>query len=218
MYKDIFHRSSSCIRDPCDISLPDRYDWWLPCQSGSTRRHKFGIPRRTPYIVWPCATCQKIHTWLGGTLDLADHHEIGWSGEWLTVEWNGISDHALVSFSVNAAKPTELCLPTMARTWKNFEQALFNKDLMESDICQPECTLNLRSVDDVFEIYSTTLTRLLDKHAPYVKCSRRPRHITPWFDDGWHVASHHGTTVSCDADVYCILRMEHACPAVCTKT
>jgi len=68
---------------------------------------------------------------LDGTLDLIITRSDSQVNA-LTVKWNGISDHALVSFSANAAKPPELCLRTMAPTWKNFKQALFNMDLMES--------------------------------------------------------------------------------------
>ena len=68
------------------------------------------------------------------------------------VDWNGISDHAQVEFSIEAAKPAELRLEITARTWKSFNEDLFVSDLANSDVCQSANTLDSVSLDDVCDM------------------------------------------------------------------
>ena len=74
------------------------------------------------------------------------------------------------------------CDPVEGRKWNNFSVDDFRSDLMESVLCKDmEWTVNV-SVDELFTIYSNTLTDILDKHAPRYVRKRKKRVLTPWFD------------------------------------
>jgi len=101
----------------------------------------------------------------------------------VAAEWNGISDHAQISFHVPSAKQKEICSTFNARRWKNFNQDLFDSDLKDSEICQQTCNFDQWSLDEVCDIYHQTLSKLLDKHAPVISRRKRAHVLTPWFDD-----------------------------------
>jgi len=85
----------------------------------------------------------------------------------VSVYWNGISNQAKLSFTVALTLPGELSTITTLQSWKNFNQDLFNNDLMQSTLCRPFDELDQRSLDNTFDLYDSVLTRIIKKHAPF---------------------------------------------------
>ena len=54
---------------------------------------------------------------------------------------------------------------------------------MDSVLCDDIEWIRTTSTDDLFDIYNTELTTTLDRHAPRYVRHRKPRILTPWFDD-----------------------------------
>jgi len=100
----------------------------------------------------------------------------------ISVVMNGLSDHALLMFTVELTVPSTCCVTTTLRSWKNFNQDLFDNDLMQSALCLPHTELDSMSTDDVFDLYDSVLTSSFNKHAPYMKRRLIARPMTPWFD------------------------------------
>ena len=68
------------------------------------------------------------------------------------------------------------------RAWKGFDEEKFRQDLLASRLCMSSESYENMSVDDLQHIYDSTLSSLLDKHAPKRTTRRRYQPITPWFD------------------------------------
>jgi hypothetical protein len=70
-----------------------------------------------------------------------------------------------------------------ARSWQRFDISAFRSALSSSVICaDPTGFANNHSVEDLYAAYSSTLTDLLDQHAPHVTVRVRRAHGSPWFD------------------------------------
>ena len=68
------------------------------------------------------------------------------------------------------------------RAWKGFDADRFRDDLLKSRLCMPPGSHDAILVDELQSMYDTTLTELLDKHAPSRSTKRRRQPLTPWFD------------------------------------
>jgi len=96
------------------------------------------------------------------------------------------SDHSLIlatyKFQHNnnqAARPRISC-----RKWRSLNIDNFTSDLLASRLlCDPPV-----DVSDYFNCYDTTLTELLNVHAPVVMVKRYARPVSPWFDTECHLA------------------------------
>ena len=64
------------------------------------------------------------------------------------------------------------------RAWKSFDEDSFRSELRSSKLCNPG-EYGGASVDDLQELYDTTLRTLLDKNAPSRSARRRYQPITP---------------------------------------
>ena len=97
-----------------------------------------------------------------------------------SVNWNGISDHALLTFSIKATKSDNCSSVVTARCWKNLNKDLFELDLKSKKLSQISSYFDGKSLNELCDLYDKTLTQLLDKHAP--KKTQTKRVDTPWFD------------------------------------
>ena len=96
---------------------------------------------------------------------------------WLPGE---ISDHSLLVFQLQLPRPPVNFVNVSTRAWKSFNEDSFRTELCASKLCNP-AEYDGASVDDLQEMYDTTLRTLLDKHAPCRTARRRRQPITPWF-------------------------------------
>ena len=93
-----------------------------------------------------------------------------------------ISDHSLIVTSYPFERPQPSVYNATARAWKKFDRGQFQKDLASSLLCSTSENLQDKSVDELTELYSSTLRSLVDKHAPCVNVRKQYRPITPWFN------------------------------------
>ena len=93
-----------------------------------------------------------------------------------------ISDHALVSYTLDIRRPRLQHQFDFRRSWRNFDNDSFLADLMTSRLCTNLNSLNRLSVDELVELYDNEMQLLLNKHCPYVKVYRKAGKLTPWFD------------------------------------
>ena len=77
-----------------------------------------------------------------------------------------ISDHSVVSFELRLQRPPIRMIDVDTRSWKGFNEDKFRSDLLKSQLCSSLNDYANLSVDELQEIYDTTLSSLLDKHAP----------------------------------------------------
>jgi len=126
---------------------------------------------------------------LGVILDLVISRSVD-KIDTVSVDWNGISDHAQLLFTVALTLPGELGTTTTLRSWKNFNQELFKNDLMQSALCYLFSELDEQSLDNVFDLYDSVLTGIINKHTPFKMRKMRTRPMTPWFDSDCRAAKH----------------------------
>ena len=92
------------------------------------------------------------------------------------------SDHALLVFPLNVPRPPVCFTNISTRAWRNFDENKFLADLQASPLCSPSILLSELSVDELQELYDSTLVALVDRHAPRRTTRRRHQPTTPWFD------------------------------------
>ena len=68
------------------------------------------------------------------------------------------------------------------RFWKGFDADKFRSDLLDSRLCKPSQNDANLTVDELQDLYDSTLSSLLDKHAPKRTVHRQYQPMTPWFD------------------------------------
>jgi hypothetical protein len=149
---------------------------------------------------------------LGGTID-AVITRIGWSGPIASCVDVGLSDYFTLQWSVIAERPS---LPTTTeyvtqRPWRQLGIDEFRAALMDSVLCRPNVWPD--DVDQLANLYDSTLTELLDRLTPFRQITRRPRESDPWFDYECRVAKRTtrrieraysaaaGRSAACDTDV-----------------
>ena len=123
---------------------------------------------------------QSTHT-AGHTLDLVITRK-DLPKPHVMVDLPQLSDHSLVRFQLPVLRPPLQYKDVSSRAWKGFDAALFQQDLLSSLLCQPIEFYEGFSVDQLQELYDTTLSTLLDKHAPKRLIRKRYQPLTPWFD------------------------------------
>ena len=92
-----------------------------------------------------------------------------------------ISDQSFLVFQLQLPRPPVNFVNVSTRAWKSFDEDSFRTELRASNLCNP-AEYDGASVDDLQEMYDTTLRTLLDKHAPCQTARRRHQPTTPWFD------------------------------------
>ena len=85
----------------------------------------------------------------------------------VTVDPPQLSDHSLLRFQLSIPRPPLQYVDISTRSWKGFNADRFRDDLLSSTLCQPDSYTDL-SVDQLQEMYDTTLPLLLDKHAKFI--------------------------------------------------
>jgi hypothetical protein len=94
----------------------------------------------------------------------------------------GLSDHFVLQGSVIAERqssPTIIEYVTQ-RPWRQLDIDEFRAALMDSVLCRPNVWPD--DVDQLANLYDSTLTELLDRLIPFRQFTRRPRVSDPWFD------------------------------------
>ena len=89
-----------------------------------------------------------------------------------------LSDHASVLCSLNAAKSSHVTKEICYRRLKAIEVDQLRADLQNSDLCQKEYA----DLNELSLAYTSTLSSLLDKHAPLQKKTSVVRQRVPWFN------------------------------------
>ena len=99
----------------------------------------------------------------------------------VTVDLPQVSDHSLVRFQIPIRRPPPHIVNVSTRAWKGFDLNKFRTDILASDLCNPGIYGAL-SVDQAQELYDSTLSSILDNHAPRRIAKKRFEPLTPWFD------------------------------------
>jgi hypothetical protein len=120
------------------------------------------------------------HNW-GGTID-AIITRIDSSCPIVSCVDVGLSDHFMLQRSVIAERPSS---PTTIeyvtqRPWRQLDIDEFRAALMDSVLCRPSVWPD--DVDQLANLYDSTLTELLDRIIPFRQFTRRPRASDPCFD------------------------------------
>jgi len=93
-----------------------------------------------------------------------------------------LSDHALVTITLDISKPRVQHTWMTCRYWRNLSLSEFKAKLMASRLCNDLSSLDGMSADEMTDLYGEVMTSLLDKHCPFTKVCHRLGELTPWFD------------------------------------
>ena len=92
-----------------------------------------------------------------------------------------LSDHCTVLCNLKISKPPLTVKTITYRKLKTIDIQQFKHDLQLSNLCQN--TLDNLDVNTLAESYNSTLTTILDRHAPLIEKSITVRPRVPWFND-----------------------------------
>src|SRR6218665_2356841 len=95
----------------------------------------------------------------------------------------GLSDHMLLSWSINMTLPSPTYVTITRRKWQHFDLAAFLADLSKSDLCAISDPLTDASADHLADAFDSVIAGLLDEHAPVSEFTLRERFHQPWFDN-----------------------------------
>src|SRR6218665_1275054 len=93
-----------------------------------------------------------------------------------------ISDHAFIKFILPSIHMQPIHSTRMLRGWKDFESQAFSSALRDSLLSIPTETLDLLTLDQLFDLYSTTTTSVLDSMLPRHPVKSRIGLKSVWFD------------------------------------
>ena len=93
-----------------------------------------------------------------------------------------VSDHFLVSGYLNFTDPPSTAKPSAFR-----KIADINLDKFKKDICE-KINTEYDDLDSLIEHFDSTLTSILDSHAPVQHRKGKAKPIQPWYDNDIHVA------------------------------
>jgi len=92
----------------------------------------------------------------------------------------GLSDHSLIVCQLNiGALNQHDTVIQYRRSWRSFDLDAFRADVVSSELIELPPT---DDVDELFAVYHSTLSTLLDRHAPFRRRSISARRSEPWFD------------------------------------
>jgi len=93
-----------------------------------------------------------------------------------------ISYHVLIHFTLHVNNPASDAQNVAYRTWRRLLPDVFTSDLAASKLCGDVDELNGMSIDDLVQLYSWVLTKLLDKHYPCMTVRHHTDKQAPlWF-------------------------------------
>jgi len=126
---------------------------------------------------------------LGGTLDLVITQSNS-KVKILDVREHLLSDHFVVYGTMARSAPTPRCVEPQeqrfrtVRAWKHFNILCFRDALRSSALCDdPSLLYEELTLDDMFTMYNSVVTQLLDQYAPFIKIRIRRTNSSPWFDN-----------------------------------
>ena len=98
-----------------------------------------------------------------------------------------LSDHRLLLRSMSLVRPCPVYTSVTGRPWSRLDAAAFRGELLSSPLCSLETWTTL-DVDDLAQLYDSTITAIVDRMIPVrtVRCRRRPS--DPWFDEDCRLA------------------------------
>ena len=70
----------------------------------------------------------------------------------------------------------------MVRGWKSLDCMAFSRAIQDSKLSLEHSHLDALSIDDLFNLYSATMTQLLNQMLPLRKVLTRHRPLAVWFD------------------------------------
>ena len=91
-----------------------------------------------------------------------------------------ISDHYVVNCDISLRKPKPVPNTISFRKIKQIKIEAFKKDILDSDLYRAHNSLDLQSV---VELYESSLSQILDKHAPVITKTIRDQGRGPWYDN-----------------------------------
>ncbi|XP_046581851.1 uncharacterized protein LOC124289284 [Haliotis rubra] len=105
----------------------------------------------------------------------------------ILVEDRQSSDHFWITVELSFLKPTEGPVEVQCRNLKLVSREDFARDLQSSKLL----TEPSEDVNELADLYNTTLIQLMDSHAPCVTRYRRLRHEPQWYNDQILLAKTH---------------------------
>ena len=124
---------------------------------------------------------EKTHC-AGNTIDLLLTRSSDSNINNIIVADKDISDHFVVSFSLAITRPPRPTKTISARNYKKIDITAFKNDLINSELF----TTTSNDPDELAKIYSDTLTKIIDKHAPQKTRTITIRPLAPWYNDNVH--------------------------------
>jgi hypothetical protein len=92
----------------------------------------------------------------------------------------GLSDHYLLEWSVDLARPTDVATEVQSRAWGRLDKAAFRAALADSALCRPEEWPS--NLDQLAVLYDDVIGSILDDMIPIRQFRRIRRPTDPWFD------------------------------------
>ena len=94
----------------------------------------------------------------------------------------GLSDHRLLLWTVELARPAPVYTSVTRRAWRSLNRPAFRAAVESSLLCQPGAWTQF-DVDGLAGMYDSEMTSILDRLVPVhtVRCRRRAS--DPWFDE-----------------------------------
>jgi len=122
---------------------------------------------------------------LGGFLDLvitADNEQV----RDLKVQPPTISDHAYIQFWLPHLHSQPLHAIRKTRGWRSLDRRMLSDALRSSQLSSSPSTLDAQTVDELFDLYTSTMNQLIDTMLPLRELKTRCRPLAVWFDSDCH--------------------------------
>ena len=94
----------------------------------------------------------------------------------------GLSDHRLLRWSSQLARPRPVYSTVVRRAWRQLDSDVFRDRLLSSALCQANVWRDL-DVDGLARLYDSEITAIMDQLVPARSVTCRRRSSDPWFDE-----------------------------------
>ena len=101
---------------------------------------------------------------------------------------NLLRDHFAIIFDTRLEKPPPIKKTVSFRKHKSINIETFREDLKLIALLNPEVSIS--NLDEYVELLNTSLTSLIEKHAPLLTKKIVLRPSNPWYNDELHEAKH----------------------------
>src|SRR6218665_3601557 len=126
----------------------------------------------------------------GGTLDLVITSD-DVSVQDLLIHPPSTSDHSIVKFTLPPLHAQPIHAIRVVRGWKSLDCRTFSEQIRSSALGVDPRVHDAMSVAELFDLYSNTMSELLDKLLPSCKIKTRVRPLAVWFDGECHQLRRH---------------------------